>query len=339
MTFSRRSFLKGAGAAAGAAALVAGSARAAEHLAADHLAANHTRGHGGNVTRGAYQPDPLFHPTTYLSAFDRGRVVGTNERGGAIREYDIVAQDRTIEVAPGVFFAAWTFNGQVPGPTLRATEDDTLRIRFRNEGSHPHTMHFHGIHDDIMDGIPDVGPGQIPPGGSFTYEFFAEPHGVHLYHCHAVPLKRHIHKGLYGAYIVDPKDGWPGGEAENELVFMLNAFDTNFDGENEIYAVNTQAFAYVANPIRISAGKLQRAFVINITEFDPLNSFHLHGNFFHYTEIGHKENPRRFTDNVALIQGERGMLEFTYKRPGRFMFHAHQSELAELGWTGMFEVV
>jgi manganese oxidase len=247
-----------------------------------------------------------------------------------------VASDVPIEIVPGVIFNAWAFNGQVPGPTLRAREGDKLRIHFVNAGSHSHTMHFHGIHADIMDGIPNVGPGEIRPGGRFTYEFDADPHGVHLYHCHATPLKRHIHKGLYGAYIVDPADGW--GDPAHEMVMMLNGFDTNFDGENEVYSVNTKAFAYVDRPIRIKRDELQRVFLVNITEFDPLNSLHLHGNFFHYTEIGHKSNPRRFTDNVALIQGERGMLEFHYKMPGKFMFHAHQSELAELGWVGMFEV-
>ncbi|HET6405054.1 MAG TPA: multicopper oxidase domain-containing protein [Candidatus Thermoplasmatota archaeon] len=328
---ARRRFLQGAALAGGAAAL-AGSARAAEHLA--HHA---PRGHGGNMTVGPVSTSD-FDPYAYATRFDWGREVGDLGNGAKVREYDVEAVDKVIEIAPGVFFNAWTFNGQVPGPTLRAREGDKLRIRFRNNGTHPHTMHFHGIHSAIMDGIPDIGPGQIPPGGAFTYEFDADPHGVHLYHCHAVPLKRHIHKGLYGAYIVDPKDGW-GDEAENEFVFMLNSFDTNFDNENEIYAVNTKAFAYVHRPLRITKDRLQRAFVINITEFDALNSFHLHGNFFHYVENGHKSNPRRFTDNVAIIQGERGLMEFTYKFPGRFMFHAHQSELAELGWTGMFEVV
>ncbi|HUR70080.1 MAG TPA: multicopper oxidase domain-containing protein [Candidatus Thermoplasmatota archaeon] len=328
MPLSRRRFLQGAAIAGGAAAL-AGTAKAASHLA------NHTA-HGGNLTRGATGTSD-FDPYGYLTSFDRGTIVEDLGNGAMLREYTVVASDKTIEVAPGVFFQAWTFNGQVPGPTIRAREGDRVRVKFFNAGTHPHSMHFHGIHASEMDGIPGSGDGQVPPGGRTTYEFDADPHGVHLYHCHAIPLKRHIHKGLYGAYIVDPKDGWPG-EAENEFVFMLNGFDTNFDGANEIYALNTKAFAYMDKPIRISKDRLQRAFLINITEFDPLNSLHLHGNFYHYLENGHLSNPRRFTDNVALIQGERGLMEFTYKFPGKFMFHAHQSELAELGWTGMFEV-
>ena len=329
MPFSRRTFLKGAALAGGAAAL-AGTARAAQHLP-------HVAGHGGNIVAGRTSVGD-FDPYRYLTRFDWGVEKEDLGNGAKVREYTVVASDIPIEVAPGVWFNAWAFNGQVPGPTLRAREGDRLRVRFLNAGSHPHTMHFHGIHAAEMDGVPGIGAGQILPGGSTVYEFDADPHGVHLYHCHAVPLKRHIHKGLYGAYIVDPRDGWGDEQPENEFVFMLNGFDTNFDGENEIYALNTKAFAYVHQPIRISRDRLQRAFLVNITEFDPVNSLHLHGNFFHYTEIGHKTNPRRFTDNVALTQGERGLMEFRYRMPGKFMFHAHQSELAELGWTAMFEV-
>ena len=330
MTFTRRSFLKGAALAGGAAAL--GSVAAAQSGRGVDLLAH--SGHGHNVAVGAMRTDD-FDPHKFLTHFDWGREVGDVPGGGKLREYEVRAIDKAIEVLPGVSFNAWTFNGGVPGPTLRAREGDRLRIRFVNDGAHPHTMHFHGIHAAEMDGVPGTGPGEIQPGGEFVYEFDAEPHGVHLYHCHAMPLKRHIHKGLYGAYVVEPKEGW---EPANEMVMVLNGFDTNLDNENEVYAVNTKAFAYVHKPIRIRKGELQRIFLVNITEFDPLNSLHLHGNFFHYTEIGHKSNPRRFTDNVALIQGERGMLEFTYKTLGKFMFHAHQTELAELGWVGMFEV-
>ncbi len=97
-----------------------------------------------------------FNPTTYLRAWnfsdlapeDRARYYKETPRpdGTLLREYQIVAVDREIEIAPGVFFPAWTFNGQVPGPTIRATEGDRLRITFVNAGSHPHTMHFHGWH-------------------------------------------------------------------------------------------------------------------------------------------------------------------------------------------------
>src|ERR687892_2821588 len=72
---------------------------------------------------------------------------------GRVREYDLVATDRDVEIAPGIMFPAWTYNGTVPGPVIRATEDDLLRVRFANGGSHPHTIHFHGIHASGMDGL------------------------------------------------------------------------------------------------------------------------------------------------------------------------------------------
>jgi FtsP/CotA-like multicopper oxidase with cupredoxin domain len=251
--------------------------------------------------------------------------------GQTLREYQIVAMDREVEVAPGVFFPAWTFNGQVPGPTLRCTEGDRVRVKFINGGSHPHTIHFHGIHAADMDGSFEI----VPTGGVFTYEFDAEPFGLHLYHCHSVPLKRHIHKGLYGVFIVDPKEGRPPAR---EMVMMMNAFDTNFDGENEIYAVNTVAHHYQKHPIPIRVGEPVRVYLVNITEFDLINSFHLHGNFFRLYRTGTRLDHYEFTDTVMLCQGERAVLEFAYKFPGKFLFHAHQSEFAELGWTGLFHV-
>ena len=97
---------------------------------------------------------------------------------GRVHEYTLSAVDRQVEVAKGVFFSAWTYNGTVPGPVIRATEDDLLRVRFANAGSHPHTIHFHGIHPANMDGVFEV----VKPGASFTYEFPARPYGMHLYH-------------------------------------------------------------------------------------------------------------------------------------------------------------
>ena len=83
------------------------------------------------------------------------------------REYLVVAEDKEIEVAEGVKFPAWVYNGFMPGPTLRANVGDHLVIHFRNQGSKPHTMHFHGIHPANMDGVFEV----VPEGKSFTYDF------------------------------------------------------------------------------------------------------------------------------------------------------------------------
>ena len=277
-----------------------------------------------------------FDPMQLLVEWDYGKV-SQLPNGQTLREYEIVAFDKEIEIAPGLFFPAWTYNGRVPGPTLRCTEGDHIRIHFINAGSHPHTLHFHGFHTAEMDGIPGVGPGEIGVGATFTYEFDAEPFGCHLYHCHAVPLKRHIHKGLYGAFIIDPKVGRPPAR---EFMMMMNAFDTNFDNENEVYAVNSVGHEYARRHIPMIAGELVRIYLINITEFDPINSMHLHATFFDYYDHGTTLEPTlRMVDTIMQCQAQRGILEFRYRTPGRYMFHAHQSEFPELGWMGMFNVV
>ena len=120
----------------------------------------------------------------------------------------------------------------------------------------------------------------------------------------------------------------------------MNAFDTNFDDENEIYAVNTVGLEYVRRMIPVQVGELVRVYLINITEFDPINSLHLHAEFFDYYDHGTTIEPtHKKIDTVMQCQAQRGILEFRYKSPGKFMFHAHQSEFAELGWMGHFNVV
>jgi FtsP/CotA-like multicopper oxidase with cupredoxin domain len=249
---------------------------------------------------------------------------------GRVREYALTALDHKIEVAQGVYFDAWSYNGSVPGPIIRATEDDLLRVNFANAGSHPHTIHFHGIHPGGMDGVFET----VLPGNSFKYEFPARPAGMHLYHCHATPLKKHIHKGLYGAFIIDPAK--PRAPAY-ELVMVLNGYDTDGDGENNFYTVNGRAFYYAKYPIRVRKGELVRVYLANLTEFDLINSLHLHGEFFRYYPTGSTDH-FEYTDTVTLGQGERGIMEIEFHNTGHFMFHAHQSEFAELGWMGFFDV-
>src|SRR4051812_34420343 len=341
MPLTRRSLMRALGLGS-ATALAAGTTRARGQESAGGSStfshAAHYAGPVGRVSTASFDPG-AFARTWNFSSLDperRARFYREEARpdGTLLREYDIVATDREIEIAPGLFFPAWTYNGQVPGPTIRATEGDRVRVNFLNQGSHPHTIHFHGWHPPEMDGsLPEH---QVAPGGRFVYEFDAEPSGLHLYHCHAVPLKRHIHKGLYGVFIVDPRTPRPPAE---EHVMVMNGFDTNFDADNEVYGVNTVAHHFIHEPIRVTVGALVRLYVVNVTEFDLLNSFHLHGMFFDAYRTGTAGMQPERTDTVMLCQGERAVLETTFRYPGRYMFHAHQSEFAELGWMGMFEAV
>jgi len=293
----------------------------ASHLGHEHPALGHAAMIGAEVPApgGPHVQDYALYPPRALP-YQPGRV----------RRYHLTAINNSVEIAQGVFFDAWSYNGSVPGPIIRATEGDELEVEFANAGTHPHTIHFHGIHPANMDGVFDI----VMPGETFTYRFTARPHGMQLYHCHATPLKKHIHKGLYGAFIIDPAE--PRRPAQ-ELVMVMNGYDTDGDGENNFYTVNGRAFYYAKYPIQVRKDELVRIYLANLTEFDLINSFHLHGDFFRYYPTGSTDH-FEYTDIVMLCQGERGIIEIEFHNTGLFMFHAHQSEFAELGWMGFFDV-
>src|SRR3954464_15418406 len=179
---SRRSLfrLAGLGAAAGTTAL--GTARlrgqaAVTHDPATHSMATHAAhvmGPVGRVSTTSFDPGVFTRSWNFshLPPEEREGFYRETRRpdGTLLREYQLIAADREIEIAPGIFFPAWTFNGQVPGPTLRATEGDRVKVTFVNNGSHPHTMHFHGIHRSSHDGVTGIGRGEIDPGSVFVYD-------------------------------------------------------------------------------------------------------------------------------------------------------------------------
>ena len=269
-------------------------------------------------------------PTEFLRDFNYG-VVSTLPDGTTVREFTIIVEDAEIEVSPGIFFSAWTYNGTVPGPTIRATEGDLMRINFINNGEGSHTIHLHGEHPAGMDGVFEI----VGSGGRFLYEWTAEPFGLFLYHCHVPPVAEHINRGLFGAFIVDPKT--PRTPAD-EMVFIMNGFDTDFDEENNFYAVNGPAFYHMEHPIELEMNKLVRIYLINILEFDQVNSFHIHSNVYKLFRTGTNLTHYEITDMVTMSQGERAVIEFTYKYPGKYLFHSHQNEFADKGWIGVFNV-
>src|SRR6056297_965568 len=164
-TFSRKFFLKTglfSGAAALAGSLITGNA--SPDLSQDvkqqkkEDPPHKPEPHGGMSAVGRVDHKRNgFDPHEILTDWDTGKV-SQLPNGQTLREYQFVAIDKEVEIAPGVFFPAWTYNGRIPGPTIRCTEGDRIRVHFTNAGSHPHTIHFHGIHSAEMDGVPGSGP-------------------------------------------------------------------------------------------------------------------------------------------------------------------------------------
>ncbi|MDZ7687552.1 MAG: multicopper oxidase domain-containing protein [Halobacteriales archaeon] len=392
-TVDRRTVLGGIAAGAGGALAVGG----AGGQDGDHEHGDRRDPHAFGA-KGEYGDG--FDPHGFLREFNTGYEDGVeqhvheNDDGTKTRHYEFTALDVNLEVVPGVEFPvpAWTFEGQVPGPTLRAVEGDTIRITFVNGSKHSHTIHPHLKNlNPEMDGTPQNGPGVLEPGEEFTYEWQAKPAGVHMYHCHALPLSEHFHRGMYGVIVVDPdpervrenpreyanyhgpvtddlrgelverarsrNHEYPENDAYDETVMVMNGFDLNFDGDNEVYAVNTRAFAYgvgetdategeweageTIRPISIEKDVPHRVYLVNATEFDLINSFHTHSQFFDYYDHGTTLFPtHKNVDTIMQCQAQRGIIELDYSdhEPGLYMFHAHQSEFAEQGWMSFFEV-
>ena len=339
-------------------------------------------------------------PVEYLTHFNCGHI-SKDESGKTVRQFTlIVEENQKIPITyEGHIFEGWTFNGTIPGPTIRVTEGDLVRIRVinSNENTHAHSLYSQPTHYVKNNAFTMTGQpgGTISPGRSFTYEFVAGPYGVYPYYCHVEPMADHINRGLYGMMIIDPKEPRP---RMTEMAMLLNGYDLDLDLEgpitlppvdsidgvetnmplnsssnnntnagtnmsnmndasvpsipesgnsksasrekrvNEIYTVNGKAFDYMMNPIVVHTGEPYRVYIVNMLEFDSVNSIHVHGAMFDYYSAGTNKTADYLTDIVTLTNGDRGIMEFTYDYPGTYMFHAHQTLFTDLGWMGLFDV-
>lgn len=147
---------------------------------------------------------------------------------GKVVEIDLVAAPTSLELLDGRALDVWAYNGSVPGPTIRAREGDTIRVRFKNELPQPTTVHWHGIRlPNAMDGVPGVTQPPIPPGESFVYEFLARDAGTFWYHPH-VRGSEQLGRGLYGVLIVEEAEPPP----VREILWVID--DWRLDGSGQI---------------------------------------------------------------------------------------------------------
>jgi len=302
--------------------------------------------------------------TEYLTYFNCGHVTIDDKNKTTTREFTLITEENhTVPISnAGHYFKAWTFNGTIPGPTMRMTEGDLIKITVINapNSNHSHSLHMHSMHPGEVDGV--TGPaGAIQPGKSFTYTFIAQPYGLYPYHCHVEPVEDHVNRGLYGMFIIDPKQP---RMPMHEMAMLMNGYDMNYTHEggsfsmppvdkkdptklleghevergNDIYTVNGVGFGYMGHPIHLVQGENYRIYLVNMLDFDLVNSFHLHGMMFNYISAGTATVPDYKTDIVTQTVGDRGIIEFTAGYPGQYMIHAHQSEFTGKGWMGMLNV-
>jgi FtsP/CotA-like multicopper oxidase with cupredoxin domain len=132
------------------------------------------------------------------------------------KEIRLTAAINVVDLGTGIPFKAWTYNGRVPGPQIRVTEGETLRVTLKNDLPEGTTTHWHGLPvPNRMDGVPYVTQEPVQPGQSFVYEFKASPPGTYLYHSH---VSYQLDRGLYGSLIVEPKREPRGYDREYTLL-------------------------------------------------------------------------------------------------------------------------
>ena len=123
---------------------------------------------------------------------------------GTVHHYTITLKDEVLDIAPGVRFAGWTFEGSAPGPVIHVREGDIVDVTLVNGGAIPHSIDFHAALT-----APNVSFASVPAGGKLHFRFRADTPGAFMYHCGTPPVLAHIANGMYGAIIVDPKAGLP----------------------------------------------------------------------------------------------------------------------------------
>jgi FtsP/CotA-like multicopper oxidase with cupredoxin domain len=146
-----------------------------------------------------------------------------------IVEVTLEARVAPLEITPGVRTDAWTYNGGLPGPLIRARRGDRVIVHFSNNLPQPTTVHWHGVQVPIeMDGVPGVSQPPVKQGGTFTYDFVVPDAGLFWYHPHVMSAAQ-VGFGLYGPLLVaDPDDPV---KVDDELVLVLSDIATDDDGK------------------------------------------------------------------------------------------------------------
>jgi FtsP/CotA-like multicopper oxidase with cupredoxin domain len=251
---------------------------------------------------------------------------------GDVKVFTLEANTISWEYAPGQFADAYAYNGVVPGPEIRITEGDTVRVVLTNKLPESTAIHFHGvIVPNAMDGVPFITQPPIKPGETFMYEFTAREGnaGSHMYHSHHNAADQ-VTKGLLGAFIIEPNDPASRPAFDVEHTIILN------DGPIGGFTLNGKSFP-ATKPI--TAKKGQRVLVRFMNEGLMIHPMHLHG--MPMTIVAHDgwlvPQPYKL-DTVNIAPGQRIEAIVEATEVGVWAFHCHILSHAESP-HGMFGMV
>ena len=248
---------------------------------------------------------------------------------GDTKVFELTCQEINWETEPGVVYPAMAYNGIVPGPEIRVTEGDNVRILVTNEMAQSTAVHWHGLLlPNNMDGVPFITQEPIAPGTTFTYEFRLRNAGSHMYHSHHNAAEQ-VTRGLLGAFIVEPQDTSREPEITADYTLILNDSAMGF-------TINGKSFPHT-QPIIANLGDKIRIRYMN--EGLMIHPMHLHGipQLVIAKDGWHLPVPY-MCDTLNIAPGERYDVIVDCTEPGAWAFHCHILSHAE-SRDGMFGMV
>ena len=266
---------------------------------------------------------------------------------GDVVKVNMVMKDKTVEIAPGVKYKVWAFDGAstAPGPIVHVREGQTVEFTLTNGGSIPHSMDFHAARI-----APDKAFKDVMPGESFTFRFKADDPGVFMYHCGTKPVLAHIANGMYGAIIVRPND-MP--KADREYALVASEWYLDGDGISKPASLsmekahamtpdwttfNGYANQYVTHPLEAKPGETVRFWVVAAGPTLDTN-FHVVGTIFDRAWVNSDmTNPQRGVQTVGVPAGGGAAFDVKIDEPGMYPFVSHAFAHVDLGQVGLLKV-
>jgi len=265
---------------------------------------------------------------------------------GDVVKVHMILKDVTIEIAPGVKYNAWGFEGGAPGPVVHARQGQTIEMTLTNGGAIPHSIDFHAARIAPNEAFIDVAPGK-----SFTFRFKAGDPGVFMYHCGTKPVLAHIANGMYGAIVVDPATPLP--KADHEYVLVASEWYLSSDGVEEPASLdmakaramepdwttfNGYANQYVTHPLTADPGETVRFYVVAAGPTLDTD-FHVVGTIFDRAWVnGDMTQFQQGVQTVGVPAGGGAVFDVKIDEPGLYPFVSHAFAHVDLGQVGLLKV-